>query len=456
MLATYSGRLKQQFRSMRCRGTLKLMLWCTSHGNFAFSENGARTTPLLEKNTIKLLFRSGAVKRTSGVIATTQQEMALHVVRMQLAKMQSEYLPKKDAAAEEDDEEREEPDFHFQSFHTVPSLGSITLVPSLDDSMLWADGGAVIDYLHPLLETSELYSLIAQKAQEDMYVQDVFQGVMHENPDFAIRLFGAVKSDGDSKAGLEPWYLRANRRYQGNSRGKNTRAGIPVFNSYEIEYTEGLPGENYFVKVFALVGFQNSKEVARKRAVLRTDLWVAIARYKKVAKPRHAPFAQYSFEHQRGRLSIDLVPISSVKRPCFMCVSSDAPSNHRAETKHNYTSIVWSCIPFSTAVKVQNLALADVYNTLSEEEVDSAFASISVIDEVLEEYGLRGNHNHVLTEAQSRILLQAGLRSSSSFYMASHSLLSFFSDTAVTRRSDSDSESSSSESDSDEEDAGDD
>ena len=90
-----------------------------------------------------------------------------------------------------------------------------------------------------------------------------------------------------------------------------------------------------------------------------------------------------------------------------MCVSSDAPSNQRVENKYNYMVMVWSCIPFSTAVKVQNVAIADTYDKVSEHS-DSAFASDGVIAEVLSEFGLQGHHNHALTARQLRMLHRPG------------------------------------------------
>ncbi len=357
---------------------------------------------------------SGAFKRSSGVIETTQQEMAVHVVRKQFVKMQKEYISGPVAERLEEDEEDLEQDFRFQQFHAVPSLGSVVLVPAVDDAMLCTNPPGEIQFLHPLLDPDELHRLIGGVDESHEFVTEVFHGFSRCQPQYSIRLFGGVKSDGDKKAGLEPWYLRANREYHGNFRGRTSRQGIPAFNSFQLDYSASPEAEDRvdsFAKVLALVGFQKL-ELTPKRHVVKTEIWVACARYEQTAHPTSgAPFDQYVFEQSRGRLSIDLVPLDSIKRPCFMCVSCDARISHRFETKHNYKDMTWSCIPFNCFNKVLNVAMATVVREESEEVEHSPLASAEELTEVLAEFSLQGKHSaSELTHEELRAMFPASRR----------------------------------------------
>lgn len=349
---------------------------------------------------------SGAMKRSSGVIETTQQEMAIHVVRKQFVKMQAEYLPavQRPATAELNDEEEEfEQDSRFQKFHAVLSLGSESLIYTADDDYVTTDTGGDIDFLHPLLDHAELWDLFVMASRSEVFIRNVINGFERRSPDHRIRLFGGVKCDGDLAAGVKPWFLRANRHYHGNFRGKRTRQGIFLFNSCEVNYATELGETSCFAKVLALVGFQYSPSTSPQDA--RTEIWVAIARYKQCAQSRFAPFDQYKFEHLRGKLSIDLVSLDSIKRPCFMCVSCDAPPNRRVESKTNYQSMQWSCIPFSKFNKVLNVAIEPTAYDEESSRQDSSFASSEVIAGVLAEFGLQGEFNHILSAEEMETLL---------------------------------------------------
>ena len=353
---------------------------------------------------------SGAMKRSSGVIETTQQEMAVHVVRKQFVKMQAEYLPAVPRPSTEkliDDRHEEEleleQDSRFQTFHAVLSLGSASLTYTSDDDFLAADTGEEIDFLHPLLYPCELWELVVKASEKETFIKEVMGGFARSSPDYSIRLFGAVKCDGDLAAGVKPWFLRANRHYHGNFRGKGTRQGVFLFNSFEVTYSMPLGDTNCFAKVLALVGFQRSPTRAPLEA--RTEIWVACARYTKRAKPRFAPFDQYEFEQERGKLSIDLVSLDSIKRPCFMCASCDAPHNRRVETRFNYSEMQWSCIPFSEFNKVLNVAMDTTSYEDESAGQDSSVASNEVIASVLADFDLGGEYNHMLTASELEILL---------------------------------------------------
>ncbi len=352
---------------------------------------------------------SGAMKRSSGVIETTQQEMAIHVVRKQFVKMQAENLPAASrSATEELDGEAEEEeglvkDCRFQTFHAVLSLGSVSLSYTSDDDFISTDTGGENDFLHPLLDHNELWGLFVMTSRTETFIKKVIKGFATCDPDYSIRLFGAVKCDGDLAAGVKPWFLRANRHYHGNFRGKRTRQGISLFNSFEVNYATALGEVSSFAKVLGLVGFQYSPPTSPLDS--KTEIWVAIARYKQCAKSRFAPFDQYVFEQIRGKLSIDFVSLDSIKRPCFMCVSCDAPLNRRVESRANYLYMQWSCIPFSKFNKVLNVAIESTAYDEESAVQDSSLASSDVIAQVLAEFELEGEYNHMLTPTELETLL---------------------------------------------------
>ena len=363
---------------------------------------------------------SGAMKRTSGVLETTQQEMAAHVLRKQMSRMQSVYgIPMVDRSGRVDGEEEPEEllelqqESSFQQFHAVLTLGSCQLIPYEDDSMLGSKGGVDIDYLHSLLETCELYSLISGICATSPYCKEVFQGWMSAkgSANHRVCLFGAVKSDGSKDAGLEPWYLRANKRYHGNSRGEKAKQGFPVFNSFEIDYStaDGEEGGPNFAKVLALVGFQKRSKDSTDKWKTQTQIYVAVARYEHVVKPRGVsfPFEQFKFEIKHRRLSLDFVSLESVKRPTFMCISCDAAANDKFENKHNYSRMLWYCLPFHTAVKVENVLIATRYDTMPDS------ARYEHMTAVLEEFGLDGINDEKLSTREVQAIHQCSSESGS-------------------------------------------
>jgi len=369
---------------------------------------------------------SKAYSRSSGVLSTTYKEMANYVLMSEFSKSQANAYRarmEKDKRGQDMDEDPcgsdldsdEEIDETLLSvdqlsdratikFHAIAELGSIELCSCDSDAMLEAHSEKLskskgsgkkwnIRFLHNLLETSELYSLIAQHALlglhesasvEERHLNQFWKRWIEGDSSHHITLFGGVRGDALPDQGMNTFYLRADHEYRGNSRGQC----FQVFNSFEAHY----PPETYsigeeqttFAKIFALVGFTTDDSF---------HIWVALARFKRIsASGRNPfPFPEYGFEAGRGnQLSIDFIPIESVKRPCFMAISSDSKNDMRYENERNASKMRWHCIPFSRAVKTSNVA----YDTCTRDG-SNVFRTENEMSQSARLFGLEGNHEFV-------------------------------------------------------------
>jgi len=332
-----------------------------------------------------------AFSRSSGVVSTTSQEMARFVIISELSQQQAatcavirkgtprdEWLEAGKSAIEEEEQVSSGGDDRLR-FHVIWNLGSTELQLSQNDYCMFSvvakkgnsrvkttvdriEASSPILHLHPLLTPNELYSLITcavrngSSTNATEYERELakFWSNFASRADHSIHLCGGVRGDALPDKGIKEFYLRATNCY----RGKGIRSpGYQVFNNFEVDY----PKETYavgdepttFAKTLALVGFKSQTSF---------HLWIALARYKKMQTVRTSsgiqfPFAQYALETTTPshRLSIDFVPVQSVKRPCFMTIPCDAEKNLRFETNLNLRLMRWYCIPFHRAVKTTNV-----------------------------------------------------------------------------------------------------
>ena len=311
-----------------------------------------------------------AFGRSSTILATSAAQMARHTLRKELARRQMQFCLKTcatvDDLAFEDEDEELEADGNNNTvslrFHAIVQHGSVDLQPRATDDMLepvTREGQRGDKFMHPLLERKELYTLLVKASKSNAWINSVFQQWNKgSDPEVKIRLFGGVKCEGHTDAGVAPFILRATRGGRGDAKYR------AAFNSCEISYEQ----DNFsFGKILALVGFQGRNYALPgvcpiPQPDLQLRLWVAVARYEKeIVVNRSFPFNTFKFEATKrgGRLSLDFVEIHSIHRPCFMTISSDAVRDLRLETQRNYTKMRWFCIPFDRAVKTENFEYED-------------------------------------------------------------------------------------------------
>ena len=362
-----------------------------------------------------------AFHSSSRLKETTTREMALIVVRRELSRIQAlactcfvqssqaEHERPSLSGSDDSDEDKSEDDViednpllatsdseELMSFHPVRKLGSVQLITcDTDDMLMCANHSRGTAFLHPLLEMKELFTLIIRSGRRDICLDRLFKKIQQKSPCTTMYLYGGVRSSGSSSAGVKPFYIRANRNYSGNSRTRTDRRGKPVFNSFEVDYDQSTYAEGdeqtTFGKTFANVVFMSDD---------KCYVYVAFARYKKVRPTGRVriPFDMYAFESTAlGRLSLDLIEIHSVKRPCFMVSSCDAPSSRRFENKTNIKDMRWFCIPFHRAVLNENCAYSNYSAYTASEEGTSTFQTRSEINSQAAVLGLSGSNTFSMT-----------------------------------------------------------
>jgi hypothetical protein len=229
-------------------------------------------------------------------------------------------------------------DNEFISFCAVRKMGSVELRLTGTDAMLGPVKSSVKDiaFLHPLLKPNELYSLITRTSKVAGNEQlcglwkSFTKGPLEQRPQ--LFLCGGIRGDGNVRAGLKPFYMRATNSHAGN--GRSRIKGFPVFNSVEVDYVASSYSlstveKTTFAKILANVLFITEGKCC---------LYIALARLKQFKQTGRCvlPFDLYGFESTpQSQLSLDLIEVHSVKRPCFMITSCDVDPRNRFESGNN-------------------------------------------------------------------------------------------------------------------------
>jgi len=283
----------------------------------------------------------------------------------------------------------------FISFCAVRKMGSVELCLTGTDAMLGPVKSSVkgIAFLHPLLKPEELYSLLTRtsKVAGNEQLCDLWNSFTKRSQGQRPQLFlcGGIRGDGNVRAGLKPFYMRATNSHTGN--GRSRIKGFPVFNSVEVDYVASSYSfhaveKTTFAKILANVLFVTKEKCC---------LYVALARLRQCKQTGRCtmPFDLYGFEcTAQSQLSLDLIEVHSVKRPCFMVTSCDAHPRLRFESESNLKVMRWYLIPFDRAVKNDNCAYED-YAKYETAEGVSAFGTRASITANLARFGLNGDHS---------------------------------------------------------------
>jgi hypothetical protein len=218
-----------------------------------------------------------------------------------------------------------------------------------------------IPLMHPLLTPRELLVQLEGEAEQSdkegkrfaAKWMEAFRNPLSHKGVAELYLHGGLACTGHASEGVKPFFIRANNKYKGNFRTKQTES---VFSSLEVRYD----AENYidgdeqidFVKVLSIVelSFESTK------GSLRSTFFLSVVRYKpylgKMSK-KALPYPLLKFECKdaRGGLGFDLLPLSCVHRPMFVVPSFDGD---QLETPSNFAKMIFHYIPFKRCVKTNN------------------------------------------------------------------------------------------------------
>jgi len=261
-------------------------------------------------------------------------------------------------------EKKKNPQGESLKFVDCPTFGKVELIFTENSSFVGVCNGdslsnGSIPFLHPLLKPEEIYSLVTYMRDSDREDKSNFAKKWYvaytkgrTSRVATLHLRGGISCLGHVDSGCKPFHIRANPQYKGNSRVKGRTEF--VFSSVEIDYEQSSyksgAEQTTFAKVLAIFDFTLTSSSGS-----RNEIWLGVVRYEKLQEASKFVFPYHSYKieslNRRRGLGLDILPLSSVRRPAFMVPSSDGALE---ETPSNFGAMVYHCIPFDRCVKTDN------------------------------------------------------------------------------------------------------
>ena len=190
-----------------------------------------------------------------------------------------------------------------------------------------------------LKEKIVTYAFENRGNKENLVANAMDKFFKRQGNDVKLTLLASLKCNGNMPLGIEPFYIRCNRQYEGNRRTKDY---ISVMSSVDIIWEGGLVSSVIVMAILDILCEDKSHQY-----MLLTK------HYEKVAKSKNfsLPYDLYQYDSSN---TFDLIQVESVHRPVFVIPSIDHESTYTfaaEDTLANFKKRKFYIIPFNRCNK---------------------------------------------------------------------------------------------------------